>query len=79
MITHFFFYPATLFLKILACINKRTHQKQQQGNHRRGSLGAVFGVNEGELNSLLSVLSPNYDIHGCSKWVLLKIKPLLSL
>ena len=33
-----------LFLKILACINKRTHQKQQQGNHRRGFLAAVFGV-----------------------------------
>ena len=33
-----------LFLKILACINKRTHQKQQQGNHRRGFLATVFGV-----------------------------------
>ena len=36
-----------LFLKILACINKRTHQKQQkqqQGNHRCGSLAAVFDV-----------------------------------
>lgn len=76
MITHFFL-SGNAPLKILACINKKNTPKQQQGNHRRIS-AAVFGVEmKGRIELLLSVLSPNYDIHGC-EMEFLKIKKLLS-
>ena len=50
-----------LFLKILACINKRTHQKQQQGNHRRGFLAAVFGVENREVTNNLPLVLNCYS------------------
>ena len=67
-----------LFLKILACINKRTHQKQQQGNHRRGFLAAVFGIEmRAESNYPPAGFEFLFKFSSVQKLLLLEVKSLL--